>query len=238
MSMILSDQCWLKETCKKYNNPKVNCECRSANIYCEKLFSLNYLYKESLLSPHQYMPIRLYCSEQDPDVAQFRTLATIEKDIVNFVQSGQNVYIHSVCCGNGKTSWAIKLLHAYLNKTWMNSTLKCKTLFINVPRFLLALKDNITNQSDYIDHIKQNVLSADLVVWDEVATKALSVYEHEHLLSLINTRLDCGKSNIYTSNLTLAEVQDKLGERLYSRITGMSVNIEFVGGDKRGAKRI
>lgn len=163
-------------------------------------------------------------------------LKSIEINITDFVKGGKNLYIHSMICGNGKTAWSIKLLQAYLNKIWPESSLTCRALFINVPRFLLTLKDSISNQSDYIDHIKRYVLDADLVVWDEVGVKALTNYEHEHLLNLINTRLDNGKSNIYTSNLDSEELREKVGERLYSRIVNLSINIEFHGADKRGVK--
>ena len=107
-------------------------------------------------------------------------------------------------------------------------------MFINVPRFLLSLKESISKQSDYIDHIKEYALSADLVVWDEVGVKTLTNYEHEHLLNLINTRLDEGKSNIYTSNLSKEELKEKIGERLYSRVVSYSTELEFFGADKRG----
>ena len=128
------------------------------------------------------------------------------------------------------------MIQSYFNKIWPESNLQCRALFINVPRFLLTLKDSISNTSEYIDHIKENVLNTDLVVWDEVGVKSLTTYEHENLLNLINTRLDNGKSNIYTSNLFGSELQEKIGERLYSRIINLSTNIELKGKDKRGIK--
>ena len=75
---------------------------------------------------------------------------------------------------------------------------------------------------------------ADLVVFDEVGTKSLTSFEHEHILSIINARLDLGKSNIYTSNLTDDELLNKMGDRLYSRVVNNSQNVVFVGQDKRG----
>ena len=107
-------------------------------------------------------------------------------------------------------------------------------LFINVPRFLLSLKDNISEKSDYVQHIKENVLTCDLVIWDEIGTKSLSTFEHENVLNLVNARIDSGKSNIYTSNLTNDELHTAVGDRLYSRIVELSSDIELVGSDKRG----
>ena len=90
--------------------------------------------------------------------------------------------------------------------------------------------------SSYIEHIKKHVLDADLVVWDEIAVSDLTKFEHEHLLNLVNTRIDYGKSNIFTSNQGPEELKEKLGERLYSRVVNLSTNIELFGSDKRGLK--
>ena len=223
------DKCWVTETCKKYKEDKCN-----ENEFCIKKFKLEYLYKNSLLSENQWHSKKLFLQTDLTDKEEFDILKNIEISILEFVDSGKNLYIHSKICGNGKTAWAVKLLQAYLNKIWAESSLTCKALFINVPRFLLTLKESITTESEYINHIKKYVLDADLVVWDEVGVKALTNYEHEHLLNLINTRLDEGKSNIYTSNLDAEELREKVGERLYSRISNLSIDIEFHGVDKRG----
>lgn len=187
-----------------------------------------------MLSENQWCSKKLFLQTDLTDKEEFDILKNIEISILEFVDSGKNLYIHSKICGNGKTAWAVKLIQAYLNRIWAESSLTCKALFINVPRFLLTLKDSITTESEYINHIKKYVLDADLVVWDEVGVKALTNYEHEHLLNLINTRLDEGKSNIYTSNLDAEELREKVGERLYSRISNLSIDIEFHGVDKRG----
>lgn len=222
--------CFVKDTCKKYIKDK---SCDNSN-FCIKLFKLSELYNLSLLSDSQRNRVQLVLDSDLCDQEAFNLLHNIEIDILNFVTSGKNLFIFSNNVGNGKTSWAIRMLQSYLNKVWPESDLRCRCLFINVPRFLLTLKDSITNNSDYIDHIKENVLSADLVVWDELGVKSLTTYEHENLLNLINTRLDNNKSNIYTSNLFGKELQDKIGERLYSRVTNMSVNVQLFGKDKRG----
>ena len=77
-------------------------------------------------------------------------------------------------------------------------------------------------------------MNADLVVWDEIGTKAVTQFEHEHLLSLINNRIDSNKSQIFTSNLDPTALRDVVGERLYSRVINLSTVMEFKGADKRG----
>ena len=111
--------------------------------------------------------------------------------------------------------------------------MSCKALFIDVPTFLLAAKSNITSPNEYFNHVMSNVMDADLVIFDDIGTKNSTVFEHEHLFSIINNRLSANKTNIYTSNLTDSELQQALGARLASRICNTSINIWFEGGDKR-----
>ena len=131
------------------------------------------------------------------------------------------------------TSWAVRLMQTYFNKIWHKSEMQCRALFINVPRFLLALKENITQKSEYLEKVINSVRIADLVVWDDIAAKTGTEYEINNLLSLIDSRLSLGKSNIFTSNLNGQEISRALGDRLASRICHMSIDVPFSGADKR-----
>ena len=231
--MILSNNCFLHDRCKKFNNKECNLE---DEIFCIKLFKLDYLYNESLLTDQQRRYIALRIDADGTDRDEFLRLKDIESNIENFIENGESLYIYSSNCGNGKTAWSIRLIQSYFNNIWHKCDLNCKALFINVPRFLLALKDSISNENPYVEHIRKNVLSADIVVWDEIGTKAVTQFEHEHLLSLINARIDSNKSQIFTSNLEPEELREAVGERLYSRVVNLSNIIQLKGSDKRGLR--
>ena len=128
-------------------------------------------------------------------------------------------------------------MQSYFNSIWKTCTLGCHGMFISVPRLLRELKDNITQRSDYVSAVKENMLSADLVIWDDIATRQASAFDAEQLLSLIDSRINAGKSNIFTSNLTDDELQSFVGDRLASRVVGATYNIELRGADKRGIKQ-
>lgn len=231
--MIMANECFLYDSCKKYKTG--NCSL-TENEFCIKLFKLNYLYEESLLSKNQREYIALRIDADGTDREEFLYLKGIENNIEAFVSSGESLYIYSENCGNGKTAWSIRLIQAYFNAIWHKCDLNCKALFINVPRFLLELKDNINKKSDYIEHIKSKILDADLVVWDEVATKAVTQFEHENLLSLINSRIDLNKAQVFTSNVSPENLREIVGDRLYSRVVNLSTVVHFRGSDKRGLK--
>lgn len=230
--MLLSNSCYLRNTCWKFQNSDKSCS--EQDIFCPRLFRMNYLYDQSLMSLKQRQHTLLRIDEDGTDREAFNRLKTIEENIEKFVETGTNLYMHSPISGNGKTEWSLRLLQSYVGKIWFKSDLRCRVLFINVPRYLISLKESITTPSEYVDHIKKNIFNADIVVFDEIGIKAATTFEFENLLNFINTRIDLGKSNIYTSNLTSAELNDRLGSRLYSRILNMSVDIELRGSDKRG----
>jgi DNA replication protein DnaC len=194
------------------------------------------LYSAALMTDSQKRHIVLRVDQDNTDLEQFKQLAAIEQDIDKFIAEGKNLYLHSANCGNGKSSWSLRLAEAYFNKIWARTDIRCRVLFISVPRFLLALKDNITTKSTYVEYIKENVLEADLVIWDDIAAKMGSEFELTHLLNIIDNRLALGKSNIYTSNLNRQQLYTALGERLTSRIANMSIDIELFGSDKRFLK--
>lgn len=204
--------------------------------FCLRKYKMDTLYSAALMTESQKQHVVLKIDPDGTDLEQFQKLAAIEQDIVKFISEGKNLYLHSANCGNGKSSWSIRLVEAYFDKIWARTDGKCRVLFISVPRFLLALKDNITTRSSYVDYIKDNVLEADLVIWDDIAAKMGSEFELTHLLNIIDNRLALGKSNIYTSNLNRQQLYTALGERLTSRIANMSTDIELFGADKRFLK--
>lgn len=223
--MVGVAKCWMTERCKKYPN------CPEP---CMKLFKMSALCDMALLTDQQrkYIPLRLDADGCDREA--FERLKDIELNILDFVGSGSSLFLHSASVGCGKTSWLLRLLNSYLGKVWPSSGLSCRGLFISVPRFFISLKESLSKQSDYIDHIRSNILDADLVIFDEVGTKALTTFEMEQLLSIISARIDAGKSNMYSSNLSCQEMQEVLGDRLYSRVVNNSVDITLRGKDKRG----
>lgn len=204
--------------------------------FCIRKYKMDSLYSAALMTESQKQHLILKVDTDGTDLEQFKQLAGIEQNICKFIEEGKNLYLHSAIPGNGKSSWALRLSEAYFNKIWARTEAKCRVLFISVPRFLLALKDNITAKNSYVEYIKENVLEADLVIWDDIAAKMGSEFELTHLLSIIDNRLALGKSNIYTSNLNRQQLYVALGERLTSRIANMSIDIELFGSDKRNLR--
>ena len=150
----MNENCYFKAHCKKYKNDQCD------ESFCIKLFKIDKLLDKSLLSERQKSHKALYIDADGTDETAFKQLKDIENNILDFINSGQNLYLHSRNTGNGKTEWSIRLIQAYCHKIWYKSNLECETLFINIPRFLLTLKDILLRYDSIIKFLDSITLDA------------------------------------------------------------------------------
>ena len=210
-------ECWYKDVCT-YDS------CTNCIRYVE----MKYLLDTSGIPKSRQYPQELIA---DVDLNAYRKLADIKLDIVDFVESGSNLFICSQNTGNGKTSWAIKLMLRYFNESWAGNGFRARGLFVNVPTLLLQLK-NFENPLP--EEFKQHLMDVDLVIWDEIASTSISNYDYSNLLMFLDYRILNDKSNIFTSNaVTKDELEKNVGAKLASRIWNTSEVIEFRGKDRR-----
>lgn len=170
------------------------------------------------------------------DVETFKELQDIKNNIVDFVNQGKNLFIYSSSVGNGKTTWSTKLLKEYIEQV-SNIMFKnnCPALFINVSNFLNKKKLAITNRElvPEVQDLEQKILSAKLVVFDDLGVKDVSSYELNSLYYWIDERTSNLRSCIYTSNLSPQALSMILDSRIYSRVVNYSEVKEIKAGDFR-----
>lgn len=220
-------KCWYLDCCIKQDTD----ECGAA---CIRYMEMHFLMNNSGIPANRQYPVSLVPSKQD--VKAFVLLKEIKDDIVNFVSGGESVYIYSSNFGNGKTSWAIKLLQKYFDEVWAGNGFRCRGVFVHVPTFLSKIKDGISKKDDEFETLKSRLPYVDLVVWDDIAATKLSDFDHANLLTYIDQRKLNGLSNIYTGNLPQNELIAALGNRLASRVWNDSETVEFIGADRRGVR--
>ena len=215
------DNCWYKEVCQK----------QDCNSSCIRYMEMDYLLYHSQIPKKQQVPVSL--SPESVDYDNFVFLADIKDDIVDFVDNGENLYITSEYTGNGKTSWAIKLMLKYFNDIWSGNGFRVGGIFIHVPTLLNKLKADIKNPNQEFENLVSALTDVDLVIWDDIASTGLSQYDHSQLLTYIDQRVLSGKSNIFTGNVPKRENLEKVvGTRLTSRILSGEI-VELKGRDRR-----
>lgn len=213
--------CWYKRICTE--------KCSENCIRYKLMYSL---FKQSNLPEALWDYKELICHEKDLQV--YKKLQAKSDAILNFIEEGNNLYIYSENCGNGKTTWAIRLMYSYFDKIWHKSCFDCKALFVSVPKFLYNCKRSISQDVKGFGELCNLISDVDLVIWDDIGEMKASDYEHQILFQYIDDRINSKKSNIYTSNKNKGQLEDVLGVRLASRIYNCSECIEFLEEDKRG----
>ena len=218
--MERNSDCWYIETCED--------DCAT----CAVFFQMNWQMEHSGLPKAKQKPIALYLTDDNSgDKQAFYRLADIRKNIVEFVESGKNLYICSNLTGNGKTSWAIKMLHTYFHYTAIGNYDNLKGMFVSTADLLLKLKDfNNPLPKSY----KDNLESVDLVIWDDIALTNMSQYDYTQFYNIIDKRILAEKSNIFTTNCTdVKKLAELVGAKVASRIYYTSEVIELKGKDMR-----
>lgn len=167
------------------------------------------------------------------DLPKYEELNEFMKNILDKVQDGDGLYIWSTGTGTGKTSWACKIMGYYFRKIAFKSGLENEGLYIFLPTFLEDLRSMYDNPDPDFEEELEMVKKCNLLIIDDIGAEKPSEWVRERLLSFINTRVSNGLSTIYTSNLSLEELEAKMGSRVVSRIKGSTKEIQLSGSDRR-----
>ena len=194
------------------------------NIYKNSNIPLRWLNKDIPLQPEVV------------DESAFLRLKHIMDESPRFVRENWNLNLYSSNTGNGKTSWAIKIMKNFIDNYACVYDLDC--LYVNIPEFMNLRRNSFNNYAAQLQYqeLERRIKEARLVIMDEVASKQASEFDIELLYQLVNYRSTNQKSTIYTSNIKPHELRKLDGDRIADRITGTpnTVNIELHGGSMRG----
>lgn len=217
------EECWYLGVCPKSPNG-----CSNTCLRYSEMLSL---VQQSNIPPSKWIPLKL---RPGKDRLAFIRLQEIKDDIENWTKKGGNLYIYSDTFGNGKTSWAIKLMLAYFNKIWAGNGFRRRGIFVSVPEFIDRNREIINNRDEEFVKIREDLLKCDLVIWDDISSIKLTDFNHAILFNYIDARMLANKANIFTGNVDYEGMMKNLGGRLASRIWNESEIVQFVDQDKRG----
>lgn len=217
-------KCYAETYCKKRKN-----EC---NEFCDGYRLLRALYKMSRI-PEKYC-YNIPLVPEGKDLGAFEALNDFMKSVEERVEKGEGLYIWSESTGNGKTSWACKILSYYFRKVAFKSGLENEGLYIYLPTFLDDLRQSYDDPDPDFSELLAMLKNCKLLIIDDIGAEKSTEWVNERLLSIINTRMMKGLSTIYTSNCSLDDIGKRMGERIRSRIRGSVTEIHLTGQDKRG----
>lgn len=211
----------------------------------EKLKNLNvterYILETSYLPRYQWIEDSLSAGE---DKEAFKRLSEIRSDILGFLSSSvNNLIICSKNLGNGKTSWAVKLMLTYIesqsgkldmieeDKVTVDNYDYC--VFCQSVPFLVEMKQFGSNKAGY--EMYNRLCKTKLAIIDDLGAVPMSQYDYNIIYAILEKRLFAGRPTIITTNFTDIELAKKeLGPRLADRMWSNSEVIEFKNKGFRG----
>ena len=211
----------------------------------EKLKNLDFT--EDFILKHSYLPRYQWIEDslsagQDKDA--FKRLSEIRKDIQAFLSSSvNNLVICSNNLGNGKTSWAIKLMLTYIeqqagklnhiDENLVNIDNYDYCAFCQSVPFLVEMKQFGDNKKSY--EMYQRLCKTNLAIIDDLGAVPMSQYDYNIIYAIIEKRLFAGLPTIITTNFADKSLAEKeIAPRLIDRIWNNSEIIEFKNKGFRG----
>jgi len=123
--------------------------------------------------------------------------------------------------GTGKTHLACAIVNALkdTHAVW----------FANVPMLLERMRTSNVSVDE--------LLSADLLVLDDIGSERETAWTVERLLLIVDTRLSNLKPTVFTTNYEIKDFEARVGMRLASRIVGHNLHVFLMGPDWRLSRR-
>ncbi len=94
------------------------------------------------------------------------------------------------------------------------------------------------NSSEDDLYTASKIFDAELLILDDLGTEFITDFSTSELFRLINTRLLCGRKTVISTNLSLSDIKKTYSERIFSRIAGNFVILNFYGKDIRFQKKL
>lgn len=173
------------------------------------------------------------------DAKAYKRLDEIKTNIISISEPNidmKNLLICSNKTGNGKTSWALKILQYFAFKSaqqlYYQNEDECWCYFVPVADYVSMSKEYDNRRRQKFFAMQDMIEKSRVVVFDDIAVGEYSRAEYMALYNAIDKRVFCKKFCIFTSNFIDKEdsvLTSRLGVRLVDRIYDTSEKIILNG---------
>lgn len=137
------------------------------------------------------------------------------------VWAGDNLVIASDD-SNGKTSWAIKIMQNYFKQIAGSAGLEPRGLYVDCAVFTRKYKEamELASSKKEVTPLQIHIPKVDLVIWDNLYSRAYTEFDINLLSSYIDERLNNGKANIFTIS-SVRKINSAFYDKIYKRSVTM-----------------
>lgn len=142
-------------------------------------------------------------------------------------ETNRGIYIHGEV-GTGKThiAYAIKARYDELNDR--------KMVIHNVPEILHSIRSDFDKPYGEKSRIMEDIIgSGRTMVFDDIGAEKITDWVSEQFYLIVNDRYTRMIPTIFTSNLPINDLAERIGDRTTSRIVEMCDIVELIGKDRR-----
>ena len=166
------------------------------------------------------IPQRFYEVSYENDVPELLKGALIAQ------LQARNGLLMSGKTGVGKTHVACAMAKYILDQGF-------DVLFYNTGKFLELLREEF-GKEDEEKHLFRDMLEfKGVIILDDIGAEKPSAWAIERLYLIINEKYESMTPMIFTTNCEKEALMDTLGDRIVSRITGMTLTVRIPGQDRR-----
>ncbi|MBQ4102743.1 MAG: ATP-binding protein [Oscillospiraceae bacterium] len=197
---------------------------------CERLAAASPLH----LSDFEHFDLAFYSQEPDPDGHSPREwMSRILKACKEYAEEFDPDFSEGLLflgkTGLGKTHLALAIAKECIQKGYSVVYDSCQNLMTRLE------KEHFGKEKD--DRTLETLCSCDLLIIDDLGTEFFTAFVGSMLYTLLNSRIAKGLPTIISTNLDPAELEEKYGDRLVSRIFSSFTPYRFRGSDIRMIKR-
>ena len=201
------------------------CDIEDCSPSCIRYIEMNNLLTKSLLPKKFFRPVMMDTPSEDERAYDY--LITIAKNMRDFVESGKNLTLYSAKTGNGKTTWAIRLMQNYFNQIWNGNGLQTRGIFLNVPTFINSVKQSFSMEDETVANVQKLLPTVPLLILDDIGATKLSEFDISLLTNIVDSRIMNSRSTIFTTNCNKSELEAAIGVRLTDRVYNTSTTVTF-----------
>ncbi len=159
----------------------------------------------------------------------FKTSLEYANNFNEFRKTGVGLFFTGPV-GTGKTHLAASIAQHLINEL-------TPVIFGNVTTLLGRIRETYSSGSQESEHeIMDSLINADLLIIDDLGKEQTTDWVLEKLYTIINARYEDCKPLIVTTNLSVNDLEDKIGDAAVSRIIEMCDGVWMGGIDFRKKK--
>ena len=157
---------------------------------------------------------------------------------VPFQVTDKGSFFVTGACGAGKTHVAVGMLKHFVkllpceNFNGIDIFTKTQAVFTTAPELLMKIR-RCFSLNECEETIVNKYSNVPFLVLDDLGVEKTSEWALQTLYIIINSRYSNCLQTVISSNFTIEEIGDKLGDRIASRIAGMCKITKLTGKDRR-----